>query len=249
MPIGVLTNCAAVLAGGALGAGLGKLLPEDLKDNLPTLFGLCSIGIGINSVIKVSGMTAVVLALLVGFTIGHLLHLEYWTAKFFLKLVKMLHLGGDDIDMDFYVTAVALFCCSGFGWYSTLTEGITGDPSLLMSKAVLDGFTAMIFASSLGKSVCAIPLPQCVILLCVFGAGKLAGWCADPHHVCGPLGLWRHPDHGGRLPCGQDQVPAAGRPDAGTDIGYAVQLAVEHPDGLKTASKNASCTARGVFAC
>ena len=180
MPIGVLTNCAAVLAGGALGAGLGKLLPEDLKDNLPTLFGLCSIGIGINSVIKVSGMTAVVLALLVGFTIGHLLHLEYWTAKFFLKLVKVLHLGGDDIDMDFYVTAVALFCCSGFGWYSTLTEGITGDPGLLMSKAVLDGFTAMIFASSLGKSVCAILLPQCVILLCVFGAGRLLASVLTP---------------------------------------------------------------------
>ena len=180
MPIGVLTNCAAVLAGGALGAGLGKLLPEDLKDNLPTLFGLCSIGIGINSVIKVSGMTAVVLALLGGVTIGHLLHLEYWTAKFFLKLVKVLHLCGDDIDMDFYVTAVALFCCSGFGWSSTLTEGITGDPGLLMSKAVLDGFTAMIFASSLGKSVCAIQLPQCVILLCVFGAGKLLAGVLTP---------------------------------------------------------------------
>ena len=82
--------------------------------------------------------------------------------------------------MDFYVTAVALFCCSGFGWYSTLTEGITGDPSLLMSKAVLDGFTAMIFASSLGKSVCAIPLPQCVILLCVFGAGKLLAGVLTP---------------------------------------------------------------------
>ena len=53
--------------------------------------------------------------------------------------------------MEFYLTAVALFCCSGFGWYSTLTEGITGDPSLLMSKAVLDGFTAMIFASTLGQ--------------------------------------------------------------------------------------------------
>ena len=66
MPIGVLTNCAAVLLGGVLGSALGKVLPEDLKDNLPTLFGLCSIGIGINSVIKVSGMTAVVLALLVG---------------------------------------------------------------------------------------------------------------------------------------------------------------------------------------
>ncbi len=150
MPIGVLTNCAAVLLGGLLGTYLGKILPRGLKDNLPTLFGFCSIAIGVNSIIKASGMTAVVLAILVGFTIGHLLHLEQWTSKVFHNLVRVLHLGGEDIDMEFYITAVALFCCSGFGWYSTLTEGITGDPSLLMSKAVLDGFTAMIFAASFG---------------------------------------------------------------------------------------------------
>ena len=64
--------------------------------------------------------------------------------------------------MEFYITAVALFCCSGFGWYSTLTEGITGDPSLLMSKAVLDFFTAMI------------------ILFIVFGAGKLLAGVLTP---------------------------------------------------------------------
>ena len=52
MPIGVLTNCAAVLFGGLLGTGLGKILPQNLKDNLPTLFGYCSIAIGINSIIK-----------------------------------------------------------------------------------------------------------------------------------------------------------------------------------------------------
>ena len=88
MPLGVLTNCAAVLFGGLLGTGLGKILPQNLKDNLPTLFGYCSIAIGINSIIKASGMTAVVLAILVGFTIGHSLHLEHWTSKFFHKLVK-----------------------------------------------------------------------------------------------------------------------------------------------------------------
>jgi uncharacterized membrane protein YqgA involved in biofilm formation len=161
-----LTNCAAVLLGGLLGTYLGKILSQGLKDNLPTLFGFCSIAIGINSIIKASEMTAVVLAILVGFTIGHSLHLEHWTSKFFHGLV------GGDIDMEFYITAVALFCCSGFGWYSTLTEGITGDPSLLMSKAVLDFFTTMIFAASLGKAICAIPLPQCAILLVVFMVGR-----------------------------------------------------------------------------
>ena len=64
MPIGVFTNCGAVLLGGLLGTFLGKVLPETLKEHLPTMFGLCSIAIGINSVIKASGMTAVVLAIL-----------------------------------------------------------------------------------------------------------------------------------------------------------------------------------------
>ena len=160
MPIGVLTNCAAVLFGGLLGTGLGKILPQNLKDNLPTLFGYCSIAIGINSIIKASGMTAVVLAILVGFTIGHSLHLEHWTSKFFHKLVKALHLGDEHIDMEFYITAVALFCCSGFGWYSTLT--------------------AMIFASTLGAAICAIPIPQVIILFIVFGAGKLLAGVLTP---------------------------------------------------------------------
>ena len=32
MPIGVLTNCAAVLLGGLLGTYLGKILPRGLKE-------------------------------------------------------------------------------------------------------------------------------------------------------------------------------------------------------------------------
>ena len=116
MPIGVIVNCISVLAGGVIGSALGQVLPNSLKEHLPTLFGMCSIAIGINSIIKAVSMTAVVLAILVGFTIGHLLHLEDWASRFFHRLVKTMHLGGDNIDMEFYITAVALFCCSGFGW-------------------------------------------------------------------------------------------------------------------------------------
>lgn len=233
MPIGVLTNCASVLAGGVIGSALGHILPASLKEHLPTMFGLCSIAIGINSIIKASAMTPVVLALLVGFTIGHLLHLEQWTSRFFHKLVKAMHLGGDGIDMEFYITAVALFCCSGFGWYSTLTEGIAGDPSLLFSKAVLDGFTALIFASTLGKSICAIPLPQCVILLCVFGAGRLLAGVLTPDHVRGSFRLRRRADHGGGLSRLQNQIRAARRSDAGAPSRHAVQSALDDADGIR----------------
>ena len=69
------------------------------------MFGLCSIGIGVNSVIKASGMTAVVLAILLGFTIGHLLHLEFWTSRFFHKLVKVMHLGGDVVEKSLRTTS------------------------------------------------------------------------------------------------------------------------------------------------
>ena len=147
MPIGVIVNCISVLAGGVIGSALGHVLPNSLKEHLPTLFGMCSIAIGINSIIKAVSMTAVVLAILVGFTIGHLLHLEDWASRFFHRLVKTMHLG---------------------------------DPNLLFAKSVLDFFTAMIFASTLGKAICAIPLPQCVILLCVFTAGRLLSGALTP---------------------------------------------------------------------
>ena len=225
MPIGVIVNCISVLAGGVIGSALGQVLPNSLKEHLPTLFGMCSIAIGINSIIKAVSMTAVVLAILVGFTIGHLLHLEDWASRFFHRLVKTMHLGGDNIDMEFYITAVALFCCSGFGWYSTLTEGIAGDPNLLFAKSVLDFFTAMIFASTLGKAICAIPLPQCVILLCVFTAGRLLSGALTPE-------MFADLSACGRFSCLQDQIRAAGRSHARADTRYAVQRTLDYVYGV-----------------
>ncbi|MFQ9974998.1 MAG: DUF554 family protein [Butyricicoccus sp.] len=100
MPIGVIVNCISVLAGGVIGSALGQVLPNSLKEHLPTLFGMCSIAIGINSIIKAVSMTAVVLAILVGFTIGHLLHLEDWASRF--SSAGQNHAPRrDNIDMEF----------------------------------------------------------------------------------------------------------------------------------------------------
>ena len=168
MPIGVLTNCTAVLLGGLLGTALGKILPQGLKDNLPTLFGFCSIAIGVNSIIKASGMTAVVLAILVGFAIGHSLHLEQWTSKFFHKLVRTLHLGGGPV----LLQRLRLVQHPDRGHHR---RSLTAD---IQSRAGrLHGHDLCLHA---GAAICAIPLPQVVILLLVFGVGKLLAGVLTP---------------------------------------------------------------------
>lgn len=75
--------------------------------------------------------------------------------------------------MDFYITAASIFCCSGVGWYGILTEGFAGDSSILLAKSVMDFFTAVLFASSLGISICIIPFIQFPIFLTVYAVGQL----------------------------------------------------------------------------
>lgn len=168
MPIGVLTNCTAVLLGGLLGTALGKILPQGLKDNLPTLFGFCSIAIGVNSIIKASGMTAVVLAILVGFAIGHSLHPEQWTSKFFHKLVRTLHLGGGPV----LLQRLRLVQHPDRGHHRRF---LTADVQSRAGR--LHGHDFCLHA---GAAICAIPLPQVVILLLVFGVGKLLAGVLTP---------------------------------------------------------------------
>ena len=168
MPIGVLTNCTAVLLGGLLGTALGKILSQGLKDNLPTLFGFCSIAIGVNSIIKASGMTAVVLAILMGFAIGHSLHLEQWTSKFFHKLVRTLHLGGGPV----LLQRLRLVQHPDRGHHR---RSLTADVQSRAGR--LHGHDLCLHAWA---AICAIPLPQVVILLLVFGVGKLLAGVLTP---------------------------------------------------------------------
>ena len=63
------------------------------------------------------------------------------------------------------VAIIILFCASGTGIFGAMREGMTGDNSILIAKAFLDFFTALIFATSLGIAVAAICVPMLVIQL------------------------------------------------------------------------------------
>ena len=69
----------------------------------------------------------------------------------------------EDEFMNTLVTIIVLFCASGTGIYGSIVSGMSGDHSVLISKSILDLFTAAIFACSLGMVVCMIAIPQIII--------------------------------------------------------------------------------------
>jgi len=78
----------------------------------------------------------------------------------------------DEEFLPILVTIIVLFCASGTGIYGALDAGMTGDQTILISKSILDFFTASIFACTLGLVVSAVAIPQVLIFLVLFFCAK-----------------------------------------------------------------------------
>ena len=123
--------------------------------------------------IKVESMPPVIMAMIVVTFFGELFQLERRVRSGLHGALERVPISTDRIDMDEYVTIVAIFCASGFGIYGVLMEGMSGESSILLSKAVMDLFTALIFAGAMGAAVSLAAVPQLIVFLIVFGLSKL----------------------------------------------------------------------------
>lgn len=163
MPIGVIADALAVLLGGLCGALIGRKWKDGCKEQLNLVFGGCSMAMGIVSIVLMEQMPAVVLAIILGSIVGLALKLGQRINSLAVRLLR-----AEDERSARLVTAVVLFCASGTGIYGSLLAGFNGDHSVLLAKTILDFFTAMIFACSLGAVVSLIALPQFVVFLALF---------------------------------------------------------------------------------
>ena len=179
MPLGILMNSLAIALGGLIGAKGGGRLSDELKEKLNLVFAMCSMGMGVVSIVLMENMPAVILSLILGTVIGVSIRLGAriesagaWMHRIMSRLIPGGTTSGQT-DQALLVTTIVLFCSSGTGIYGSIVSGISGDHSILISKAILDLFTALIFACSLGAVVSAIAVPQCVIFLTLFFCARL----------------------------------------------------------------------------
>ena len=175
MPIGVILNALAIVVGGLIGAAAGHRLPEDFKEKLNLVFGACSMGMGVSTIGLMQNMPAVILSLILGTSLGILIHLGDRIERAGTGLERLLSRGGrgggisdDPAKTSLLVTTIVLFCTSGTGIYGAIISGMSGDHSILIAKSILDLPTSMIFACTLGSVVSVIAAPQFVIFLALF---------------------------------------------------------------------------------
>lgn len=178
--IGIIANVLCVIVGGLLGAAFGKKIPGEVKTKVNSVFGICAICMGISSVVLMKNMPAVILAMILGTAFGALVHLGDLIQKGGLSLQKVVSKvvkPDESVNQDEFnsllVTTIVLFCSSGSGIYGSLLAGMTGECTILLSKSILDLFTALIFACTLGYVTALIAILQTVIFVALFFLSKL----------------------------------------------------------------------------
>ncbi|MBE5911224.1 DUF554 domain-containing protein [Pseudobutyrivibrio sp.] len=176
MPIGVIINTLSVVVGGAVGAVVGNRLSMDFKEKLNMILGVCSMGMGISTIVLMKNMPAVIFSVILGTAIGLAIHLGDKINKLAQGMQKIISriikVDNSSITQEDYistlVTCIVLFCASGTGIYGAIVSGMTGDHSILIAKSILDLFTGLIFSCTLGLVVCIVAIPQFILFLLLF---------------------------------------------------------------------------------
>ena len=171
IPKGIIIDCCCVLFGTNLGSTIKSRVPERIKQPMNVIFGIAAIAIGITSMVKLQSLPAVILALILGALAGEMMNLDRRVNSLFERILEKLHFkisGNKEDYMRFYLIVAVTFCASGTNIFGAINEGMTGDFTILLSKAIMDIFAATIFAATLGRAMNLIVLPQFMILCACF---------------------------------------------------------------------------------
>ncbi len=155
---GTLINIATVLLGGSLGLALGEKLSEDLQDIVMKGLGLVTLVIGFRMALDTQNIFIPMTSVAFGGLLGELGRIKTRLDNLgdrlkrgFSRVSSATSSGGSFTKG--FVTASLVFAVGPMTILGAIQDGLTGNFKLLAIKSGLDGFAAMIFASTLGVGV------------------------------------------------------------------------------------------------
>ena len=172
--LGTIINTGAIVAGGLAGILFGRFLKENVQDTLSKCCGVSTLMIGIagalekmltleNGAISSGGSMLLVLCLTVGGVIGELLNLEGAFEAFGRWLKEKTGNAKDKGFVNAFVTASLTVCIGAMAIVGSIQDGLTGDYSVLATKAVLDFIIIMVMSCSLGHGAAFSAIPVAIL--------------------------------------------------------------------------------------
>lgn len=160
--LGTILNVAGIIFGGLLGLLFGRQMEQRFQDTLMSAAALCVLFLGIGGCMEemivvtedgltTSGSMMMIACFAVGALIGEWLDIDCHMEEFGVWLKKKTKSEGDSSFVDGFVSASLTVCIGAMAVVGSITDGITGDYSILAAKAVLDLIIIMIMTASLGK--------------------------------------------------------------------------------------------------
>ena len=172
--MGTLINALAIIAGGLLGLLAGKLIPEKVSETVLKANGAAVIALGLAGVMKqmlviqegaleIQGTFNMILSLCLGALIGEWIDLETELERFGAWLKQKTGSSGDTRFTDAFLTASLTVCIGAMAIVGAIEDGMHGNPSILISKAILDFMIILLMSASMGKG-CLFSFVPVVIL-------------------------------------------------------------------------------------
>ncbi|MDR2621495.1 MAG: DUF554 domain-containing protein [Dysgonamonadaceae bacterium] len=150
--IGTLVNTAAIITGSSIGLIFKKNLPEKYQTIYFQGVGLFTLLLGVKMSLDISSPLLVVLSLVLGGFIGMKMQLEKKTEQLG-DYIKAKTQSKNDRFTEGLTTGFLLFCMGSMTIVGAIEEGFGKTSDLLLTKSILDFFSAMMLASGLGIGV------------------------------------------------------------------------------------------------
>ncbi|QCR34328.1 DUF554 domain-containing protein [Lysinibacillus sp. SGAir0095] len=157
--LGSIINALLIIIGSSIGRIL-KGIPEKMKTTVLSIIGLAVAVLGIQMGMETTNFIIVIISLVIGAVIGEWLDLDMQLFRFGQWIeTKIGKQTSESSIAEGFINATLFFVIGSMAILGALDSGIRNDHSVLITKGIIDGFTAIVLASTLGIGVMLAAIP------------------------------------------------------------------------------------------
>ena len=152
MLTGTIVNTLAIIAGAMIGVIAKKAIPQRMGDLVMSAIPIVVMVLGVQFGIASSNILIVIVSLVVGGIIGEWIDIDRRLDDFGVRIQSRMK-GGDSNFSAAFVSTTLIYCVGSMAILGSIESGINGNHTILYTKSLMDGISAIFFASTLGAGV------------------------------------------------------------------------------------------------